>query len=68
MHNDESRLGGNGPLDSSWLNARSSDTTGKGMDQEVWADARTLVERLDAKKNAKQPDEGEDMEVDTNDS
>lgn len=49
VYSEEGRTGGNGPLDRSWLNARSSDSVIKGMDREIWADARKFVERLQVK-------------------
>ena len=61
VHSDVSRTG-NGPLDSSWLNARSSDSVSKGMDQEIWRDARKLVESLQACETYAKADD--DMEVD----
>jgi hypothetical protein len=67
VHNDESRAGGNGLLDSSWLAARSGDSVSRGMDEEIWADARKLVEHLEAKMSDERPDGGEDMEVDPKD-
>ena len=35
-----------GTLDPSWLNSRAKDRVGKGMEEELWAKARALVERL----------------------
>lgn len=64
-HSNEAHTGGNGPLDSSWLNARSSNSVSKGMDQEIWTDARKFVERLQAKQPDKQETGAQDdMEVD----
>lgn len=64
-HSDEARTGGNGPLDSSWLNARSSNSVSKGMDHEIWADARKFVERLEGKISDKQEASvADNMEVD----
>ena len=62
---EESRTGGNGPLDSSWLNARSSDSVSKGMDREIWTEARRFVERVEAQKSGAQETNAQDnMEVD----
>jgi hypothetical protein len=65
-YSEEARTGGNGPLDSSWLNARSSESVSKGMDREIWADARKLVGRLEVKKPAESA-EGADDQMDVDD-
>jgi hypothetical protein len=66
-HSEEARIGGNGPLDSSWLNARSNDSVSKGMDREIWADARKFVERLGVKSSGEQ-DGGAQDEMDVDDT
>jgi hypothetical protein len=67
-NSDEARTGGNGPLDSTWLNARSSNGVSKAMAQEIWGDARRYVERLDAKSTDEQRAGAVDnMDVDAED-
>lgn len=64
-HTEEARTGGNGPLDSSWLNARSSDSVSKDMDREIWADARKFVERLGSRRSGEQDGGAQDkMDID----
>ena len=43
---EENRATGGGPLDISWLNARAHDNVGKGMEKELWAQARELVQKF----------------------
>ncbi len=47
---DTSRItGDNGTLDVGWLNSRSG-KVGRDMEAELWANARTFLEELEAKK------------------
>ena len=64
VHSDESRTAGNrnnGLLDSSCLNAQSSESGSKEMDQEIWSDARKFVESVQAKHADKQHHRGRNM-------
>ena len=68
---DPGRRAGGGPLDSSWLNARANDKVGKGMERELWAQAKALADRLQAgtatngsASDAGAEKEDEQMEVD----
>lgn len=52
---DAQRPAGGGSLDSSWLNARANRTVEQGMEREIWARARELVEKWERGQAEQQP-------------
>lgn len=65
MGSDEREVVAGGPLDVSWLNARASDTSGKNMEKELWAKARTLAEKLQRKETDGQVGSEQEVKAET---
>ena len=47
---DNQKVTGGGPLDTSWLNAQASKTVERGMDRQIWTQAREIAEKIEIGK------------------